>query len=144
MTFEPLMDFRQTIMEVRNIPKAATLKNFVHLSYKNTQLFSFVIVLFNIFMRQTLYQWFLGVTQKYELRVSFKVTKPQWDGIFLKVYVSKLLRICHSCIVACPPSFKGCGVGPLKNWVTWAGGGRGRNFFLERGHKTEKEGGGLM
>ena len=48
------MDFKKTIIEVRNITKAATFKSFLHLSYKNTQLLYFVTVLFNIFMRQTL------------------------------------------------------------------------------------------
>ena len=48
-------------MEVGNITKAATFKSFLHLSYKNTQLL-FVTALSNRF---------LGVTQKYELRVSF-------------------------------------------------------------------------
>ena len=38
VTFEPLMDFKKTIMEVRNITKAATFKSFLHLSYNNTQL----------------------------------------------------------------------------------------------------------
>ena len=37
LAFEPLMDFKQTIMEVGNITKAATFKSFLHLSYKNAQ-----------------------------------------------------------------------------------------------------------
>ena len=41
-------------MEVENITKAATFTGFLNLSYKNTQLLFFVIVLFGIFMRQTL------------------------------------------------------------------------------------------
>ena len=60
-------------MDVDNITKAVTFKGFLHLIYKNTKLLFFVTVLFNIFMRQTnINQWFLGVKQKYELRVSFK------------------------------------------------------------------------
>ena len=42
------------MLEVGNIIKAATFKNFFPLSYKNTQLLFFVTVPFNIFMRQTL------------------------------------------------------------------------------------------
>ena len=38
LDFEPLMDFKQTIMEVGNITKAATFKSFLHLSYKNAEL----------------------------------------------------------------------------------------------------------
>ena len=41
-------------MEVGNITKAATFKNLLHLNRKNTKLLSFVTVLFNVFMRQTL------------------------------------------------------------------------------------------
>ena len=32
-TFEPLMDYKKTIMEVQNIAKAATFKSFLHLGY---------------------------------------------------------------------------------------------------------------
>ena len=48
-------------MEVGNVTKAATFKNFLHLSYKNTQLLFFVTVLFNIFIRQTLTDDFWGL-----------------------------------------------------------------------------------
>ena len=48
-------------MKVGNITKAATFKSFLHLSYKNTQLLFFVIVVFNIFMRQTLTDDFWGL-----------------------------------------------------------------------------------
>ena len=41
-------------MEVENITKTATFKSFLLLSYKNTQLLFLQIVLFNIFMIQTL------------------------------------------------------------------------------------------
>ena len=50
----------KTIMEVENIIKSATFKSFLHLSNKNTQLLFFVAVLFNIFIRQTLIDDFLG------------------------------------------------------------------------------------
>ena len=49
-------------MEVGNIAKAATVKSFLRLSYKNTLTF-FVTVLFNIFMRQTLTDDFGGYTK---------------------------------------------------------------------------------
>ena len=45
-------------MEVAN---AATVKSFLRLSYKNTQLLFFVTVLFNIFMRKTLIDNFGGL-----------------------------------------------------------------------------------
>ena len=48
-------------MEVENITKSATFKSFLHLSNKNTQLFFFVTVLFNIFIRQTLTDDFWGL-----------------------------------------------------------------------------------
>ena len=50
VTFEPLMDFKQS--HVGNITKAAIFKSFLHLIYKNMQLF-FVTIIFNIFMRKT-------------------------------------------------------------------------------------------
>ena len=61
-------------MEVENITKTATFKSFLLLSYKNTQLLSLQIVLFNIFMIQTLTDDFWGLTQKFELRVSFNIS----------------------------------------------------------------------
>ena len=54
------MDFKQTIIELGNIAKAATFKSFLHLSYENTFTF-FVTVLFNIFMTQTLTDDFWGL-----------------------------------------------------------------------------------
>ena len=62
-------------MEVGNFIKAAALKSFFRLSYKNT---FFVTVLFTIFKRQTLTDDFFGVTQKYELHVSFNITSEVW------------------------------------------------------------------
>ena len=48
-------------MEVGNITKAATLKSFLHLSYKTHTDTFFVAVLFNIFKRQTLTDDFWGL-----------------------------------------------------------------------------------
>ena len=59
-------------MKTGNVTKAATFKSFLHQSYKNTQLLFFVTVLFNYFHETNINRRFLGVTQKYELRVSFK------------------------------------------------------------------------
>ena len=59
-------------MEVGNVTKAATFKGFLHLSYKNPQLLFFVTVLLNISHKTNINRWFLEITQKYELRVSFK------------------------------------------------------------------------
>ena len=61
----------KAIIEVGNITKAATFKGFLHLSYKNTQLL-FCDSVFSIFQEKIINRWFLWVTQKYELRVSFK------------------------------------------------------------------------
>ena len=61
-------------MEVENITKTGTFKSFLLLSYKNTQLLFLQIVLFNIFMIQTLTDDFWGLTQKFELRVSFNIS----------------------------------------------------------------------
>ena len=48
-------------MDVENIAKAATFKNFLHLSCKKTQELFFVTVLFNIFIKQTFADDFLGL-----------------------------------------------------------------------------------
>ena len=48
-------------MEVGNIAKAATFKSFLRLSYKKAKLLYFVIVVFSIFMRQTLTDDFWGL-----------------------------------------------------------------------------------
>ena len=48
-------------MEVGNITKAATFKSFLRLSYKKVKLLYFVIVVFSIFMRQTLTDDFWGL-----------------------------------------------------------------------------------
>ena len=60
-------------MKVENITKAATFKSFLLLNYKKNKITFFVTVLLYIFMQKYINQWFLGATQKYELRVSFKV-----------------------------------------------------------------------
>ena len=73
----------KAIMEVGNITEVAIFKSFLHLSYKNTQLFFFVTVLFNIFHEENVNWLFLGVTEKYGLRVSFKV------DFFTKIKVAK-------------------------------------------------------
>ena len=77
MTFEPLMDFfqRKLLWKLELLRKLLFLKVFLHPSYKNTQSLFFVTVDFNIFMRQTLTNDFLGVTRKCELRVFFKPSK---------------------------------------------------------------------
>ena len=77
MTFEPLMDFfqRKPLRKLELLRKLLFLKVFLHLSYKNTQSLFFVTVDFNIFMRQTLTNDFLGVTRKCKLRVFFKPSK---------------------------------------------------------------------
>ena len=70
----------KTIMEVGNITKVATFKSFLHLSYKNTQL----LFLCDSGLWYFLEAWFLGVTQKYELRVFFKgATKLETKVIFV-------------------------------------------------------------
>ena len=70
VTFEPLTDFKQN--RYGNITEAATFKSFLHLSYKNTQLL-FLWQRFLIFNETNISRWYLEVTQKYELRVSFKL-----------------------------------------------------------------------
>ena len=62
----------KAIMEVVNIVTAAFLKKIFHLSLKIHNYF-LVTVLFNIFREKNVNWLFLGVTQKYELRVSFNV-----------------------------------------------------------------------
>ena len=83
-------------MEVENITKTATFKSFLLLSYKNTQLLFLQIMLFNIFMIQTLTDDFWGLTQKFELRVSFNISfnfiNKKEDQISFRVW-SHLLKI---------------------------------------------------
>ena len=49
------------LCKIGNIAKAATFESFLHLIYKNTHNYFFVIVLFNIFMRQILTNGFWGL-----------------------------------------------------------------------------------
>ena len=58
-------------MELRNIAKAATFKSFPQIIYKNTITYFYDSV-FQYFHETNINQLFLRVTQKYELRVSFK------------------------------------------------------------------------
>ena len=60
-------------MEVGNIKKTATFKSFPHINYKNTQLLIFVTA-FQYFHETNINRSFLGVTQKYELRLSFNLS----------------------------------------------------------------------
>ena len=69
-------------MEVGNITKAATFESFLFLSYKNTQ--SRNDRAFQYFHETNINRLFFGVTQKYELRVSFKV---ELGGKVIKVFV---------------------------------------------------------
>ena len=59
-------------MKIGNVTKAASFKIYLHQSYKNTKFLYFVTVLFNYFYEANSNRLFLGFTQKYELRVSFK------------------------------------------------------------------------
>ena len=67
-------------MEVGNITKAATLKCFLHLSYKNIRLPFFVTVLLNIFKRQTLTDDFWGLHKNmncaFPLNKSISASQP--------------------------------------------------------------------
>ena len=58
----------KTIIEVEKITKAATFESFLYLSYKNIQL----LFLWQCFFNNLIRPMILGVTQKYQLRVSFK------------------------------------------------------------------------
>ena len=63
----------KTIMEIGNVTKAATFKNFLHQSYKNTNTFS-VTMLFNCFHEANINRWFLRVTQNKNCVFSVKLT----------------------------------------------------------------------
>ena len=92
-------------MELGNIIKAATFKSFLHTSYKNTQLLIFVIVPFNIFMRQTLTNYFGRLTQKYELRVSFKYFFSKCHQIPRITFIEEILSRKLHFFVYCLSSF---------------------------------------
>ena len=61
VNFEPLMDFKQNHIEIRNFIKAPSFKSFLHLSYKKAHINLFMTVSFKIFLRQTLTDDFLGL-----------------------------------------------------------------------------------
>ena len=97
MTFQPLMDFNKTIMEVGNITKAAIFKSFLHLSYKNTQLLFLWTVLFNIFMRQTLTDDFCGLHKNMNCAFPLKYKKilcrtENFRGILFIKFKTQFLR----------------------------------------------------
>ena len=63
-------------MEVGSTTKAAAFKSFLHLSYKNTNTFFFVTVLFNFFVRQTLTDDFGGLQKS--MNCAFPLSKGMW------------------------------------------------------------------
>ena len=72
----------KTIMEVGNITKASTFKSFLNLSYKNTQLLFSVTVVFNIFMRQTLNDfWRLHKNMNYAFPLTFMHLRYTKGGV---------------------------------------------------------------
>ena len=72
VTFEPLMNFKQSHYGSWKYSKAASFQKFSSLKLKRRTITFFVTVLFNISLKKNINQWFLGVTHKYKLRVSFK------------------------------------------------------------------------
>ena len=93
-------------MELGNIIKAATFKSFLHTSCKNTQLLIFVIVLFNIFMRQTLTNYFgrLHKNMNYTFPLSassVNVTKFAGSHLLKKFLIENFIFLC----IVCPHSF---------------------------------------
>ena len=69
-------------MEVGNITKASTFKSFLNLSYKNTQLLFSVTVVFNIFMRQTLNDfWRLHKNMNYAFPLTFMHLRYTKGGV---------------------------------------------------------------
>ena len=71
------MDFKQSIMEVGIITKAATFKSFLQLIIKTNK---------------NLSRWFLGGTQKYELRVSFKRLMSYFIHIYSSFYFKRIWK----------------------------------------------------
>ena len=99
----------KTIVEVGNTTKAATFKNFLHLSYQNTHLLFCVTVFFNISTRQTLiddfWRWLENMNSmftlknivcddvlwrhddfKHEVRIFFKVCSFFFNVSFLYLF----------------------------------------------------------
>ena len=72
ITFEPLMNFKQSHYGSWKYSEAASFQKFSSLKLKRRTITFFVTVLFNISLKKNINQWFLGVTHKYKLRVSFK------------------------------------------------------------------------
>ena len=66
------MDFKKTIMETENVTKADSFKSFLHQIYSNTQLIFFCDSAASLFFETNINWWFLGVTEKLELHISFK------------------------------------------------------------------------
>ena len=84
VTFEPLMDFKQQLLEVGNITKAANFKSFLHQSYKNTKLF-FMTVLLNIFMRKKSTNDFWGLHKNMNCVFPLRNERdPSNEGMILK------------------------------------------------------------
>ena len=93
-------------MELGNIIKAATFKSFLHTSYENTQLLIFVIVPFNIFMRQTLTNYFGRLHKNMNCAFplstsSVNVTKFPGSHLLKKFSVENFIFLC----IVCPHSF---------------------------------------
>ena len=61
-------------MEIENVSKAATFKKFSSQGLSKHTITFFMTVLFNYFHKTNINRRFLGITQKQELRVSFKAT----------------------------------------------------------------------
>ena len=81
----------KTIMGLRNITKAATFKSFLHINYKKTQLLIFVKVLFNIFMRQTLTNYFWGLHKNMNCAFPLKKTLSHLAELaHLRVFIWKI------------------------------------------------------
>ena len=76
-------------MEVETITKAAIFKSFFHLSYKNTQVTA--TVLFNIFRRQSLNYYFLGMHKTMNCVFPLRIQKRL---IFADVICCSRLRLC--------------------------------------------------
>ena len=95
-------------MEVGDITKAATIKSFLDLSCKNTQLLFFVTLVFNIFKRQTVTNVFWGLHKIMNCAfplIKLKYTNycPGWQILllvalfnFLAILIFSLLKFIYS------------------------------------------------
>ena len=83
-------------MEAGNITKAAIFKNFVHLSYKNTKLLYFVTVIFSIFMRQTITDYFgrlhKNMNCAFPLKVNIEKFSKLWFSGFKSFFTSSVFE----------------------------------------------------